>query len=245
MKLKNIALIILSTLIMMGCEQMQMLQMEPDIPVVNTVDLALPTNTKWVFLTPTPEFIKTATPNIPTFAPIDGWQKIDTDTFEIYLPERYKGGSIDENIDQLIEYFHSMGEEYKWYADTIYLNPDTYKLMSVDTKKGSSGFITHISITSKPAMPAYSIDAAMSSVSAGLAQGYQVVDQDLIEINGYEAAQIVAEFQSNDIAGKEIIYLIKGDSKMWILTFATGADEYNSRILEFVQIVDSFRIKTE
>jgi hypothetical protein len=245
MKFVKIALVLILTFTLTGCDQLKNYQTMPTVPPTVTTDPSLPTETRWAFVTSTPETTPTPKLIIPTFDPPSGWEKLEGQDFEIYLPGSYKGGVVDENVDQLVEAFHAMGAEYKSYADTLYQFPDQYKLMVVDSKRGAAGFITNLNIVAEPALPAYTIEAAMSTTSAALPQGYKIVDNDVIEINGHKAGQIVAEFTQSGIESKEIIYLIKGDSAVWIFTFATGEQEYNTRLVEFVQIVDSFRITSE
>jgi hypothetical protein len=243
MKFIKIALVLLSTFIMAGCEGMPIFQTDPTIPVVNTVDMNLPTKTKWVFQTSTPEYMTTPKPVIPTFFPITGWQKIETDVYEIYLPGGYEGGSTDENVEQIIENLRKMGGEYKWVADNLEQNPDAYELIATDSKKGSSGFITSIQIQQEFALPAYSIEAAMTTETAGLPSNFTIVGEKKTVINGYETGQLIIEVKINNLSAKELLYIIKGENSVWKILFATGADEYDARIVEFVQIIDSFRIK--
>ena len=245
MKFIKLALVFVSTFIIFGCAQLDALQKSPVMTLAptSTAEPGMPTNTKWVFHTSTPEITDTPEIIIPTYAPIEGWQKIETNEYEVYLPNSYEGGSTDENVEQLIENFRQMGGEYKWYADTLEQDPDVYDLIATDTNLGPSGFITNLNISSEPILPTYSIEASMSSASVALPDNFQIVNQKMTIINGYEVGQIIINFEMNHIAGKELLYIIKGESTAWIFTFATGADEYNDRLLEFVQIIDSFRIK--
>ncbi len=257
MKINKIAILIISTFLIMGCAQMALLQPAPAVQPAPTIDPLLPTKTLWVFLTPTPEITETPEtaettettepPEMvnPTAAPIPGWQKIEDAKYEIYLPESYVGGNTSQNLAQIVSTLRTMGGNFKWAADTIEQNPDIYELYASDANPGPSGFITNLNITTESILPTFSLEAYMSSASAGLPPQFKIVDKKAMAINGYEVGQIIVEFEMNGVSGKELLYIFRGKSSVWVLTFATGANEYDSRLLEFVQIADSFRIKED
>jgi hypothetical protein len=248
MKINKIILLLVSTILIMGCAQMALLQPAPGVQPVPTIDPLLPTKTLWVFLTPTSEVSETPeTPEavIPTSAPVPGWQKIEDSDYEIYLPESYVGGNTSQNLAEIVTNLRKLGGNFKWAADTIEQNPGIYELYATDSNVGPSGFVTNLSITTETILPSFSLEAYMSSASAGLPAQFQIVDKKTMVINGYEVGQIIVEFELSGLKGKELMYIFRGESSVWVMTFAAMADEYDSRLLEFVQIADSFRIKEE
>ena len=248
MRIRNAILILISALLMFGCSQLQFPQRATVAPTEQTIDSEgnpLPTKTKWVFYTSTPLVTDTPEPVIPTYAPVSGWQNITGDGFEIWLPGSYVGGNMETDLQKIVSNIRNLGGNYKWIADTIEQNPEMYVVYATDSKVGPSGFTTNINIGTEPILSTFSIDAYMSSASAGLPEEFQITSKKVLTLNGYDAGQMIIEFEINGVKGKELFYIFKGESKAWTITLATGADEYDARLLEFVQIADSFRIESE
>ena len=66
-------------------------------------------------------------------------------------------------------------------------------------------------------------------------------DQKNVQLNLYEAYRM--EISWDTYATKELVYIIKNENTVWVLTLATGADEFGDRLPIFEQIAGTFSIQ--
>jgi hypothetical protein len=72
---------------------------------------------------------------------------------------------------------------------------------------------------------------------------FRTVEREIVSLDGFQAGRMVIEFTISGVSGKEMLYSIKDDNIMWNVTFATAADEFDSRLPEFEQSVQTFKVK--
>jgi hypothetical protein len=83
------------------------------------------------------------------------------------------------------------------------------------------------------------LDAALKQLPAA----FQVVERDIISLDDHQAGRLVIEFTISGIVGKEVMYAVKGDNAMWVITYATAAEEFDQRLPFFEQSALSFAIQ--
>jgi hypothetical protein len=80
-------------------------------------------------------------------------------------------------------------------------------------------------------------------VSRQLPATFQVAGRDLLSIGEYPAGRLTIEFAVSGVAGKEVVYVVKDDTTMWVISYATGAEEFDRRLPVFEQSALTFAIQ--
>jgi hypothetical protein len=179
----------------------------------------------------------------PTNTPVPGWTKFEGEGIELWLPDSYVGGDISENLDSIVALLRDQGPDFEQIAQMIEQNPDIYALWATDSEVGSSGFLTNVNIIPEQVISTMSIDTYLDAAEQQFPPQFQVVERDNVSVGKYDAGRLVVEFNLTGVVGKELLYAIKDGNTMWIITFATGLEEFDDRLPEFEQSVSSFQTK--
>lgn len=179
----------------------------------------------------------------PTATPIPGWEKFEGGGVELWLPESYEGLSIDEDIDVVVERLRTFGPDFEQMAQTIEQNPSMYVIWAFDSEIGDSGFLTNVAVTTEKVLSAMTIDTYLDAALKQLPAAFQVVDRDIVSLNDHQAGRLVIEFAVPGVVGREVMYAVKDDNAMWVITYATGAEEFDQRLPFFEQSALTFAIQ--
>jgi hypothetical protein len=189
---------------------------------------------------PTPE--PTATSE-PTATFVAGWEKFEGGGVELWLPETYEGGNPEQDIDVVVENLRKLGPDFERTAQMIEQNPTMFAIWAFDSQVGDSGVLTNVNVTTEKVLSAVTVDTYLDAASKQLPAAFQVVGRDGLSINGHPAGRLTVEFAVSGVAGKEVVYVVKDDTTIWAITYATGADEFDQRLPVFEQSALTFAIQ--
>jgi hypothetical protein len=184
----------------------------------------------------------TATP-LPAATAIPGWEKFEARGVALWLPESYEGGNLEEDIDVIVGGLRGLGPDFEQMAQIIEQNPTLYVIWAFDSKVGDSGFLTNVTVTTEKVFSAMTIDTYLDAAVGQLPAQFQVVERDTVSLNGRQAGRLGIEFSISGVVGQEVMYVIKDDSTMWVITYATGAAEFEQRLPVFEQSASTFTIQ--
>lgn len=179
----------------------------------------------------------------PTATPILVWKKFESGGVELWLPESYVGGNLDEDIEFIAEKLKSLGPDFEQMAQIIEQNPSSYIIFAVDSRVGDSGFLTNMNITKEKVLSAINLDIYLEAMSKQLPAPFQVIERDIISLGNYQAGRLVVEFTINGRDGKSLMYVIQDGNTMWCIAFGTGAEEFDQRLPTFEQSALTFAIQ--
>lgn len=182
------------------------------------------------------------TSNIPT--PIPGWERFSTRDFEIWLPERYDGGSPGQEIEVIAEQLSQMGPSFQEVAEALREDPNLIALWMFDTEAETSGFVTNVNLTEEQVSETITVIDYMAAAQDILPEEYQVVGQEVVSLAAYPQAGRL--FIDTVVAGtqiKEVLYVIKEGTQMYLITYATIADEFEGRLPTFELSAETFRLR--
>jgi hypothetical protein len=185
-------------------------------------------------LTPTPR---------PTMTPIPGWEKFEGTGIEIWLPEHFVGGNISENLDLISEQIKSLGPEYEPYLQQILQNPSMFSLWAYDSELGSSRYLTNIGITTDKVSSLVPIDTYTDESVSQLPDTFHLLERDRVTLNGRDARRLVVEMKLPGISAKALMYILVDGNTVWLITYTTASDEFDSRLPVFEQSANTFNIK--
>ena len=180
---------------------------------------------------------------MPAAAVLPGWVKFEGDGIEIWLPETYVGGNIEENLDLIVERLRNLGPDFEQMARTIEQNPSMYSIWAIDSVIGDSGFLTNICAIREEVMSVVTIDMYLDATIKQLPAQFQVEKREIGTLGDYQAGYLILYTEINGQKIRELLYTVKSKNTMYVFTFATGASEFDQRSPEFEQIMQTFSIQ--
>jgi hypothetical protein len=184
--------------------------------------------------TPTPQ---------PTTTPIPGWEKFEGRGVELWLPESFEGGNLDEDFDLIVETLKGLGPEFEQLSQTLDQNRSVIVLWAFDSKIGEQGSLTSTNITTEEVFSAITIDIYLDAVEKQFPQGFSVQERDIVLLGDREAGRLVVDFTASGVAGKQLLYAVKDGNNIWAISYGTSVDEFEERLPVFEQSALTFSIQ--
>lgn len=177
----------------------------------------------------------------PTPTPIPGWVEFTAPGVSLWLPDTYQGGDLENDLDLITEQLKTRGAEYEAVAKMIEQNRSAFVIWAFDTVTGASGALTNVNLVKERVLSAVNPDSYVDAVESQLPSDFSITERQKVKLDNYEALRLIIEMGEPDI--KEAMYIIKSGNTMWVVTYATGADEFPSRLPTFEQSVNTLRIE--
>ena len=70
-----------------------------------------------------------------------------------------------------------------------------------------------------------------------------MIERDIVSLEDHQVGRLVIEFTISGVVAKEVVYVVKDDNNMWVITCATGAEEFDQRLPVFEQIASTFAVQ--
>lgn len=175
----------------------------------------------------------------PVVTPRPDWQKVSVEGFQMFLPESYLiGTSID--FESTINNIRKMGPEFEDAANALNQNREAIITFAVDKKIGDSGVVTQIIVGKISWSSNESVENYMNGLIDNLPSQIQVSHSEIFSDRNYPMFQIISGVSSPQTGDlKQVIYGIQNGGAIWQIVFTTPSDEYESRLSEFEQIVET------
>jgi len=215
-------------------------------PVVDTKVTQDMISAKLTTQTPTATTVPTETP-IPTATPdvLAGWNKFTGSGIEIWLPASFEGGDLENDLDVIVEKLKALGPDFEQVAATIEANPTAFVLWAFDSKLGSTGYLTNVNIVKEQVVSAITLDMYAQALQQQLPSYLTISEQNQGKLDRYASLRLVLDTDISGTKGKELMYIIKDSNIIWAITFATALDEFEGRLPEFDQSVQTFNLQPQ
>jgi hypothetical protein len=175
--------------------------------------------------------------------PIPGWEKFEAGGLELWLPESWEGGDPSEDIDIIVEALRSAGPDFEEYAQMIEEDPSMFVLWAFDLEVGESGGLTNVTVVKEGVFSTMTIDMYLDLIPEGLPAMVQVTERGIVMLTDREAGRLVLEWEVSGVTAKQVMYVIKGGTTMWVITFTTQPGEFDQRLPVFEQSALTFAIQ--
>lgn len=172
-----------------------------------------------------------------TFARYEG------DGMEIWLPDTYEGGDLDEDLDLILDGLNQLGSDFEQIAQMIEQNPSLFAFWAFDSKVGNTAFLTNANVTREEVVSAVDIETYMDLAFSQFPADFQIVEREMVTIDGQPVGRAILEFAVSNLAGKEILYIYKVGDNIWVITFATSAPEFDRRLPDFEESARTFAVQ--
>lgn len=174
---------------------------------------------------------------------IPGWERFVANDIELLLPESFEGGNLSQDVDLIVAGLRDLGPDFDEMASIIEQNKDLISLWAFDSNIGSSGGLTNVAIVSEPVVSSMTLDTYVELSVDQLPSFFEVLDQEIVSLDRYDAGRLIIDFANEETAVRQVMYLIKEGSNAWVITYATGTEEFNERLPVFEQSIDTFLIR--
>lgn len=182
-------------------------------------------------------------PTTPEPTPIPGWQLFEGDEVELWLPDSFEGGNLEEDLPVVVDALRNLGPDFIEIAATIENNPEAFAIWAFDSQMGSPGFLTNVNVTREQVLSVVSLDDYLDAVSRQLGPGFEILSQEKVQLNGTEAGLLEIALQLPEVNARELVYIMKEGNTIYALTYATHEEEWEERRPVFEQSAQTFRVK--
>jgi hypothetical protein len=224
------------------------LQPVSSVSLTETPPSTFPQLTQTPSFTPFPTITPTVTPSptitlTPTQTLIPGWSSIRGDGVSLRLPEIWRGGNLNEDLDQLLVDADGDASVLQQYVKMLEKNREAIHLWAYDTGSTGDFHLTNVNIGQEKVDEAVSVDIYMDAIERNLPQDFTIIGRQLMDINGIPGGKIFIDVNMNGLLIKEVMYITKIGDVMWLITFAAESDTFEAQ-LELIELsVQTFEIE--
>ncbi len=182
----------------------------------------------------------TRNPNVPA-----DWVRIEGYGVAIWLPATWQGGDLRKNADAILSMVEGMDPAIAQGVEMLRQNPDSFRLIAFDTAASSLG-AANLNILTQPLPFDISVELLMPSILATLPDFYEILEDDIIQVNGENVGMIIADVNVGPLAVRTVQYFLVRDGLAWIISLTTDSrDLEEGRALsnQIIQSIEFFEVE--
>ncbi len=172
----------------------------------------------------------------------DGWVRIEGYEVALWMPPTWQGGDFRKNSDAILDIVEGMDPGFAQGIEMLRQNPDAFRLYALDTAARILGEI-NLNIITQPLPFDLSVELLMPSILSTLPDFYDVLEDDIIEVNGDPAGVIVADIAVGPLSVRTIQFFMVRDGVAWVVSLTTGiqdAKESRAFAEQIIQTIEFF-----
>jgi len=178
----------------------------------------------------------------PAGTVVEGWKMFKGGGAELWLPASYEGGDLNKDLDVVVERVRALGPDYEAIARTMERNRSAFVIWAFDSQIGESGGVTSVTVVSERVPSSVTLETYLGLVRKKLTKDFRVVEEGVVPLASYQAGRVVLEANLGGTRIKQIMYMVKSGSTVWVVNLATGADEFDERSPAFESSVRNIRV---
>jgi hypothetical protein len=194
--------------------------------------------------TPAPTITPTITLT-PTLTPIPGWSLRNGKGVSLWLPDTWRGGNPIEDLDQLLAGVEREPLTVQQYASMLENNRDVINLWAYDTQSTGSPHLTNFHIGQEEVGEAVTVEFYIDAINRNLPEHFTVTGWQLVNIQDLPGGKIFIDVDVNGLLIQEVMYILKDNNIMWLVTFAAASDAFPLQLTIVDQSVETLQIITE
>src|SRR5688572_21707039 len=106
----------------------------------------------------------------------------------------------------------------------------TLALVAVDSKVGGCVCVSSVSVLKLEVPREMALDEILSLLRGGLSEQTRIVSDDSVPVGRFQARRLVVETPNAPAVPKELVYLLKSGSTLWLVTYHSFAQEFDSQL---------------
>jgi hypothetical protein len=192
--------------------------------------------------TPAATITPTITPT-PTLTPIPGWSEVSGKGVSLWLPDTWRGGSPLEDLNQLLADAEREPITVQQYAVMLENNRGAINLWAYDTLSTGSPHLANIHIGQEEVGEAVTVEIYIDAINRNLPDHFTVTGWQLLNIQDLPGGKIFIDVDVNGLLIQEVMYILKDDNIMWLVTFAAASDAFPLQLAIIDQSVETLKIE--
>ncbi len=173
---------------------------------------------------------------------VEGWKMFKGGGAELWLPASYEGGDLSKDLDVIVERVRALGPDYEAIARTMERNRSAFVIWAFDPQIGESGGVTNVTVVRERVPSSVTLETYLGLVRKKLTKDFRVVEEGVVPLASYQAGRVVLEANLGGARIKQVMYMVKSGSTVWVANLATGADEFDQRSPAFESSVRNIRV---
>jgi len=121
-------------------------------------------------------------------------------------------------------------------------NRSAFVIWAFDPQIEESGSVTNVTVVSERVPSSMTLETYLGLVRKKLTKDFRVVEEGVVPLASYHAGRVVLEANLGGTRIKQIMYMVKSGSTVWVVNLATGADEFDERSPAFESSVRNIRV---
>ncbi len=120
-------------------------------------------------------------------------------------------------------------------------NRSAFIIWAFDSEIGAGDALTNVNLVKERVLSAVNPESYVDAIESQLPSDFSITQRQKVKLDQYEALRLIIEMREPSI--KEAMYIIKSGNTIWVVTYATGADEFDSRLPTFEQSANTLRVE--
>ncbi|NNJ09026.1 SH3 domain-containing protein [Chloroflexales bacterium ZM16-3] len=190
---------------------------------------------------PTAERAGAIVPPTPPAAPLvtPSAQEFRSGRFQITVPLSYGGGIIATEKAQMVAEMRALGGPFADSAEQLKAIGDGLAMFLYDRTLGANNFVTNIVVIRDPQPLSGTLDQYIDQNLSALPATVKIRSRGTITPYDTQVGSIETELAIGDRSVYQWMLIYPSHEDVWIVTLSTDLTEFNTRIDELREIVDS------
>ncbi|HSV86415.1 MAG TPA: hypothetical protein VLH85_07560 [Levilinea sp.] len=198
--------------------------------------------------TPAPTITPSITPSptitlVPTITPIPGWSLIHGDGVSLWLPDSWRGGNLQQDLDQFLADVAGEAAVIQQYAAVLEQNREVINLWAFDSGTTGHFHLTNVNIGREEVGDQVTVDIYIDAINRNLPENFTITGRDVQMIHGIPGGSIDVDVLLNGLLIRQIMYILKVDNVMWLVTFAATYDTFDAYLAIIEQSMQTLEIE--
>lgn len=160
----------------------------------------------------------------------------------LWLPPSYEGGDVQQDLNLITQRMRALGPQFETMARTLEQNPSAFVFFAVDSQMDSSEVLSNVTIGKEQILSTMTLSMYLDLVYQQLAGIFTILERDQIMLNGKQGGKFITQISFGEQSIKQLIYLIQDQNMIWILTFTTSENEFDSKLPTLEQVANTFEV---
>ncbi len=175
------------------------------------------------------------------------WKRFTAGNAEIWLPESFEGGDLQQDLDVILNLMSDLGPDYAVMADLIEQNPSAFLLWAFDAGNIESGVLTNVNIVTENVISVVDTEAYLDIVEDMLPAQFDIRERGQIELPGFaDASRALTHAKlPGSPPMMQAMYVIKDGTTIWTVTFTVHESVFESWLPIFQRSIESFSVSPD
>jgi hypothetical protein len=174
-----------------------------------------------------------------------GWKIFEGEKIAIALPENFEGGNPARKLNLLVEKLQTLDCVKTDTTEKLEQNARAMALIAFTPQCKDDHLITTINVISQKVAEDETLDNYLEREINKLKNQYEILDQNIQEINQKSVGKIVTAVEVDGIKINQLFYVIPQEQVYWVITYSTTEDQFKKNLSIFENSVKTIQFLPE